>query len=539
MIVYSDDGSAFHQAATNSNATLYAIWGSGSTVYAVGEKGLVLRSSDGGHNFAPVSVGVTSDLHAVWGSGATVFVAGDSTVLLRGDAGSWTALTSPAMYGNWRALWGRSASDVWLAGDGNTVYHAADGKTFTSAGAAGATSSVAYLTGDASNIYTLGETTYARFDGKSWVSHAVTPNPGVAYTFSGIWGAASNNVFVVGSDNLTSEYLYQSADDFASIPGDVAPASPPLGGALWGAGQTAYAVGGATLVHTVDGAKTWQQSIHGDVVRHTAIWASDEQHMFVAGDGGHVWSSSDGGVSWSPLATNTTKDLQNIVGRSDGTVIAGGGSDGSSVLVRSRDFGAHWESPAGGAPVCNGLALTNDALFAVDTYECYVWRSTDLGDHWTMVNLPPANTCAAISTVWASGSTVIGTSVNQPTWWSSDGGMSFKQSQLPAGTSISAVWGSDGSHIWGVGLSGTVLRSSDGGMTFQQLPAPTTQHFQTITGRSADDIFAAAWDQVFRTRDGGQTWVALPSLPYPEALWASGQHLFAVGGGGEIARLSR
>jgi photosystem II stability/assembly factor-like uncharacterized protein len=117
--------------------------------------------------------------------------------------------------------------------------------------------------------------------------------------------------------------------------------------------------------------------------------------------------------------------------------------------------------------------------------------------------------------------------------------MTFKQSQLPSGASIGSLWGADGSKVWGVGLSGTVLRSSDGGMSFQQLPAPTTQHFQAITGRSADDIFAVASDQVLRTRDGGQTWVALPSLPYPTALWASGQHLYGVGSGGEIARLAR
>src|SRR6185436_19482296 len=109
----------------------------------------------------------------------------------------------------------------------------------------------------------------------------------------------------------------------------------------------------------------------------------------------------------------------------------------------------------------------------------------------------------------AGGMNLVAASTNQPTWYSADGGAHWSKATMPAGTSITALWGSSVANLWGVGLSGTVVFSSDGGKSWTARDAGTTEHMQAVIGRGPNDVFVAAWNQVLRTQDGGQTWQSL------------------------------
>lgn len=107
-----------------------AAWSAGdANVYAVANAsdvprtfGRLLRSSDGGESFAPTSIPDLDDANAVWGSSATdVYVAG-SQLLHAGDGSTFTPVTLPAMV-DWHAMWGSDAANIFLVGEAGTILH--------------------------------------------------------------------------------------------------------------------------------------------------------------------------------------------------------------------------------------------------------------------------------------------------------------------------------------------------------------------------------------------------------------------------------
>lgn len=80
----SDGGTTWSQSPTPT--AMWGIWASAaSDVWAVGDAGAILHSTDGGASFQPVNSGATVALRAVWGSSARdVWVVGGDGMILHG-----------------------------------------------------------------------------------------------------------------------------------------------------------------------------------------------------------------------------------------------------------------------------------------------------------------------------------------------------------------------------------------------------------------------------------------------------------------------
>jgi photosystem II stability/assembly factor-like uncharacterized protein len=142
------------------------------TVIVVGERGVILASTDGGRTFQHRASARTADLTAVWGLGDEVFAGGRDTLLHSRDRGaSWHAVTAklysahrfwgvalddiyrvgdglfhsrdrgvtwrevdPSLGGMYQGLWGSSADDIFLVGDKGKILHSADRGKAGSAG---------------------------------------------------------------------------------------------------------------------------------------------------------------------------------------------------------------------------------------------------------------------------------------------------------------------------------------------------------------------------------------------------------------------
>ncbi len=121
------DGKAWSRVAANTDATLWWVAAVGSEVWAVGERGTVLRG--GAQGLAPVSVPTTTTLYGVWGSpqGNVWLVGGEpdlSGVVLRGTAdGGWVDLTPPASSSALFKVWGAADDDVWICGQTGALWH--------------------------------------------------------------------------------------------------------------------------------------------------------------------------------------------------------------------------------------------------------------------------------------------------------------------------------------------------------------------------------------------------------------------------------
>lgn len=132
---------------------------------------------------------------------------------------------------------------------------------------------------------------------------------------------------------------------------------------------------------------------------------------------------------------------------------------------------------------------------------------------------------------------------------SDDAGMAWRQAQVPASVSLTAVQFVDGSHGWATGHLGVVLHSDDGGASWQpQLDGITAaklavqqaadasaaqqlvddgpdKPFLDLWFEDADDGFVVgAFGLAFRTSDGGKSWIDWQShLPNPRGL-----HLYSI-----------
>jgi hypothetical protein len=108
-------------STSSSYGAMYGIWGVSETeIYAVGEKGLILKCSGDCTKTASWSKqpsGVTSDLRAIWGvSSADLYGVGFDGTILHYNGSTWSVMDSKStsyFYG----LWGSSGKDVFAVGD--------------------------------------------------------------------------------------------------------------------------------------------------------------------------------------------------------------------------------------------------------------------------------------------------------------------------------------------------------------------------------------------------------------------------------------
>ena len=117
-------GSAWTASAPNASIDIAAITTSGpSEAWAVGTNTNVAIHWDG-LSWTPVTMAGATYLRDVWESGASdvwaiAYEITQGTFLLHWDGLAWSPEPDPPGMTEFSALWGRSASDLWLGGNGN------------------------------------------------------------------------------------------------------------------------------------------------------------------------------------------------------------------------------------------------------------------------------------------------------------------------------------------------------------------------------------------------------------------------------------
>lgn len=123
-VIYRLEGSppTWSSVASPTNNDLFGVWSDGSTVWAAGEAGTVLRSGTIG--FTTQSTPATFEIAGISGSGQLIWAVGrDGQALHRGTSGAWSvALASPD--GRYlRGVLALGPKDVWVVGQNGTVLH--------------------------------------------------------------------------------------------------------------------------------------------------------------------------------------------------------------------------------------------------------------------------------------------------------------------------------------------------------------------------------------------------------------------------------
>jgi hypothetical protein len=253
--VWHYDGAGWTEQVSRVDTSFGGIWGfSGNDVYAVGT-----ATTDGVPNGMPVilhydglhwsempapALGVSS-LNGIWGSPGDIFAAG--RLLAHFDGSRWSSMATPDFGApELTDIAGTSGSDVWAIGDREKCF-------------------------DCEHTDAI----VLHYDGTQWslaVSAAVLHND----TFTGIWAAAANDVWVAGTD-VYDDALFWHYDGTSWSRSEPLSTSQPELTDVWASSSSdVYAAGPNVLLH-YDGAN-WRKISDVGGFR---VWGTSRDDVFV------------------------------------------------------------------------------------------------------------------------------------------------------------------------------------------------------------------------------------------------------------------
>jgi hypothetical protein len=439
-------GSAYHYngqaiakdpSATLAGKVLVSLWGSSATSVWAASATEVFHFDGTAWLAQPAELGVTlSGLGGIGGFGGpdAWFAATTGRILHNkgtpdclGSKSCWTLAVSPSLPSTTlRAVWGNSATDIWVAGDFPGIVHF-DGQQWR------LDPSVSGTTPNLLGVWTptvginagsvvsgLATNQVLAYDGAVGITGSATLSAGLnsiyGVTVSGtteIWAAGGLNTLLRSTDGKT----------FASV-------------------SAAVAAAPATL-HTV---------LNG--VFMTATSAATRNY-FVVGDTGYIghWD----GAAWTTVTgCPLTATLRSIHGNASGSILYAVGANGAlySINATANTCTVPLTTP----PTTNFNSVFFDGTTA--------WLA---GDGGVVAQYTPAaktltavtsGTTANLNAIWAGGN-------KNPVWAVGASGtiLSCDPSTLacavqPTGlsTNLRGVWGANVTDIWVVGNTGTMLR---------------------------------------------------------------------------------
>ncbi|MFO0578302.1 MAG: hypothetical protein U1A78_30215 [Polyangia bacterium] len=406
-------------------------------------------------NEAPVDLSVTP----------TVDLAGTPNVDMAtvrpqqpGCSSSEWCWTYPLPQGN--ALWSvftTSPTDGWAVGDSGTLLKISGGQLQPQVSPTRSTLYSVWGT-DANNVFAVGDrATVLRWDGAKWAQLPITDNTGMSVKPSGlysVWGAGRNDVWIAGAAGVILHW------DGTSV-SRVANTQQTLLHSIWGASASSvYAAGANGTILRWDGTR-WAAFASMTTENLTTIWGTADNNLYVGAQSGVIrrWN----GTTWSIVNPFANYSIYAIWGTDANNVFAVGDvffTDPAlkDATKRQATF-LKWDGSKFVA-----LDATNAPKVAM------------FGLHGTSAQ--------NLTAVGASGTVV---TYNAGTFKSSSNADILTGVAAP----VSGITGSSSGDLVAVGDWGTTLRYS--GNAWSVIPTSPYVRFRGTSG-SSDNLFAVAYD---------------------------------------------
>jgi hypothetical protein len=380
----------------------------------------------------------------------------------------------------------------------------------------------------------LGGTNPAEFGIQSDACSGHTIQPGHSCTFSVGYRPTvqinSNAVVSITDDDPTSP---QQVTLTGSSPVPTTPGVRPVKNIQMLDSQHGYLVEigpfGSAMMETTDGGKTWTQLITpADVRVETSFRFVDATHGFAlacrplqpAPTCPHlVISTTDGGQTWTdlPLLPSAVFPIDLwfadqthgwVIGGMNGPTPAGAATNAVLAgLFATTDGGLTWKRQTLADPIASGANCAvategNDSFGFADSLHGWV----------TVMTL-----CYSLTSIFP-------TSLNAVSWSTGDGGANWAVHVLPPNVFISThLEVPSASQMRATAtlvvnpnnFEQVLISSNDGGatFTFPLLPGPNTPPFDIEFTDAANGVMLATDGTVWRTADGGSSWVQAGTLP--------------------------
>lgn len=293
--------------------------------------------------------------------------------------------------------------------------------------------------------------------------------------------------------------------------------------AVWGASpDDVWAVGWAgAMLHRTGGA--WAHVVSPTTYNLGGVWGSSATDLWAVGDHGLVLHGD--GASWTrastPDAGSFPPSLRAVHGVSSSDVWAVG--EFGSVLHLE---GGVWTS----RPPADAPASTWSSVFARASDDVWIagqWSPANeplehwTGAGWASVQIAPADGGPAFAgtlrAVWvAPNGDVFATGLDQnlttPWAFRRTGGV-WLGSQLPVGTTPSALWGASATDVWIAGGKGTILHYDGASWTAASAVAGVTGSVDLEgVGGAGTDAWIVGAAATTLEHGAGTTWTSTPSL---------------------------
>lgn len=446
--------------------------GAGAAALAVGQDGILLRSTDGGATWTVGRTAPATDMRdVVYAGPGRAFAVGPNGIHQSADGGAnWTRI--PVAATGLQAL-ARRGTRLLATGDGASVWHSVDG-------------------------------------GDTWQEVAVTATTS--------WQAVANSdagvALMFGSSaSIFGEFFFcQRSTDGGLNWSARSPLPWRVTAAAFAEAGTVVAVGAAGhIARSTDAGLTWTE-VPADALRNRTlgkvVFSSPAQAVAVD-DLGRAWTSSDAGVSWSGTVTGAAAGLLGLAADGAGRLIAVGPA---SSVVRSGDAGASWTNAGSlSAGAVRGVAFASPSVVIASSGNNKLLRSSDGGGTWTALAVPAAAGGGYNGVAFASPDTGLVVGARGAVLRTVDGGLSFTQGT--AGTADLNAAAFDGSgRVLAVGSAGTVLASSDAGLNWTDVPSGTTQTLYGVAFTRTHAVAVGASGTILRLNFASEVSVITPPV---------------------------
>jgi photosystem II stability/assembly factor-like uncharacterized protein len=524
-------------AAGNEGQLFSVQYTSSTIVYAIGESGDILKSTDAGATWVVLSPPTIRDLYGIsFISPTTGWVAGSSgTILATTDGGStWapeTSGTNVTLY----AIHFKTSLIGWAAGTNGTILKTTNGgSTWTSqvSGTTQALYSINFASASVGWVVgAFGTILRTVNGGASW---SLQPS-GTVLSLFGVQFASFLNGWAVGSYGEILRSTNGGISWFEQASGTY----NDLYTLNFTSATNGWAMGDlGTIMHTTDGGTTWQMQSNGVKVALNGIYFPSPALGYSVGDEGVIIKTTNGGMTWTQQASGFFYSLYGTYFIND---LNGWCVGDSAVIFHTTNGGATWVSQHSRTdPTLYSIHFPPNSVsgWAVGDFGTILYSSNS-GSQWVPQTSGTTTTLLGVKFVdskkgWAVG--YGGTIIN-----TTNGGATWKQQASGTFQTLYALDVIDSNNIFISGDFGTILHTTDGGMSWTSLVTGSDVSLYSLDFYSPSYGWAVGDDgAIIGTTDGGTTWKTQNSMT-THTLWAvqvvkgtTGGIIFATGIGGTI-----
>lgn len=475
---------------------------------AVGNNGVVLKSTDGGATWQPRPSGVKEHLSSIKMVSSSIgwAVGYRGTIIKTMDGGESWISQSLNSEGSINAASFADEYRGWVIASGRNIYTTADGgNTWIM------------------NLSILGNVLYdvkAISATTAWVAASYglllkttdsgnTWMPGhlnITSALKGITFIDAFNGWIVGENSI----VLKTADGGNTWIPQVVSAVNNLDKIQFIDSTTGWIRGDSKIYKTTDGGVTWREASDNSPFGLRNFFMKNANEGLLVGTNGAIAQTTDGAITWKSVGEIPQRFYRDIHFIND-TI---GFAVGNGVLAKTINGGKKWTSQV----------LDNnyyDLFFVNDTHGWIVGSknpgfvngilaTTDGGQTWVQQPVGDMNSYIKFNSVYFLN-TYIGWTVSDfgGIYKTNNGGLTWIKQNSPTPQNLKSVYFIDTNQGWAVGEGGVIITTSNGGETWKYQNSNTTTTFTSVhfTSKSNGWVVASEQEGVYKTINGGTTWV--------------------------------